>query len=105
MQYLRSGDYVCQGAQVLLATASYSVSIKHAAETKTSVDSETLKSVIQANVDPKAHVTGSLKVGGEGLYYGMKLAPRCMALPGEVNRRPPATWVDRMMSGLGLDPT
>jgi hypothetical protein len=99
MQYLRAGDYVCQGQQVLLATASYTVTTNQGAETR--IDTEALKNVIQAHVDPKARVTGTMRVGGEGLFYGMKLAPRCMALPGEVNKRPPLTWVDRMLNRIG----
>jgi hypothetical protein len=101
LQYLRAGDYVCQGQQVLLATASYTATIDDGATTSASMSAEELKNVIQAHVDPKARVTGTLKVGGEGLYYGMKLAPRCLALPGEVNKRSPHTWADRMMNRLG----
>lgn len=98
---LHSGDYVCQGQQVLKATTNFSVAFSNEATASVASDRgkqlQTAK-LIQAHVDGTARVEGDRIVSGKGLYYGMKLAPRCMYLPGERPRRPPITVWQRMLN-------
>ena len=100
LEYLTAGEYVCQVQQVLMASANYTVSTEALAKGVGTLDA--VLSAITANIDPNARLTGSTKVTGTGLYYGMKIAPRCMSLIGETPRRPPITWQDRLLNSVGL---
>ena len=100
LQYLKAGEYVCQVQQVLLASANYKVSTEAIANGSGSLDR--ILQVINTSIDPNARITGSTKVTGTGLYYGMKIAPRCMSLIGHIPPRPPITWRDGMLNLFGL---
>jgi hypothetical protein len=107
-RYLHSDEYVCQGQQVLKATTNYSVEFNDAAKAsvKRPVPEGGIKDaaqVIKANVDADARVEGSKILSGKGLYYGIKLAPRCMYLPGKKGRRPPLGIVQRFLNFVGWD--
>jgi hypothetical protein len=100
LEYLTAGEYVCQVQQVLMASASYTVSTEAMARGKGTLDA--VLTAITANIDPNARLTGSTKVTGTGLYYGMKIAPRCMALRGQAPKRLVVTWQDRLLNAVGL---
>jgi hypothetical protein len=88
-KYLEVGDYVCQGQQVLKATTKYTVAFDDAATGLL----ERTAGLINLAYDADARVEGGQIVSGKNLYYGMKLAPRCLYLPGERSRRPPlSSW-------------
>jgi hypothetical protein len=97
--FLRAGDFVCQGQEVFRASASYTASSDRSAATN--AETEALHAAIKAHVDPSASVKDTLKVAGQALYYGMKLARGCLAFPGEVPRHPPLTWSDRTLNLIG----
>jgi hypothetical protein len=87
-KYLEVGDYVCQGQQVLKATTKYTVAFDDTATGQL----ERTAGVIKLAYDADARVEGGQIVSGKNLYYGMKLAPRCLYLPGERSRRPPLSF-------------
>jgi hypothetical protein len=91
-KYLEVGDYVCQGQQVLKATTKYTVAFD---DTATGLLERTA-GVITLTYDEDARVEGGQIVSGKNLYYGMKLAPRCLYLPGERSRRPPLSFWHRI---------
>lgn len=94
--YLKAGQYICQGQQSLKATSKYSIRIKRSADAE--VSAQVLQDAVRATIDPKAEVDGSTVTAGVGLYYGIRLAPLCFSLPG--NRPPPApvSWRSRIMN-------
>jgi hypothetical protein len=83
-----------------MASASYTVSTEAMAKGGGKLDA--VLTAITANIDPNARLTGSTKVTGTGLYYGMKIAPRCMALRGQAPKRLVVTWQDRLLNAVGL---
>jgi hypothetical protein len=87
-KYLEVGDYVCQGQQVLKATTKYTVAFD---DSSTGLLERTA-GMIKLAYDADARVEGEQIVSGKNLYYGMKLAPRCLYLPGERSRRPPLSF-------------
>ncbi len=87
-KYLEVGDYVCQGQQVLKATTKYTVAFDDTATGQL----ERTAGVIKLAYDADARVEGGQIVSGKNLYYGMKLAPRCLYLPGERSRQPPLNF-------------
>jgi hypothetical protein len=88
-RYLQEGDYICQGQQVLKATTKYSVAFDN---TATGLLNRTAE-VIKLTYDSDARFEGGQIISGKNLYYGMKLAPRCLYLPGQRSRRPPlSSW-------------
>jgi|SRR5580704_16560628 hypothetical protein len=90
-KYLEVGDYICQGQQVLKATTRYTVAFDDTA-TATGLLDRTAEA-IKLSFDSDARVEGGQIVSGKNLYYGMKLAPRCMYLPDQKSRRPPlSVW-------------
>jgi hypothetical protein len=91
-RYLQEGDYVCQGQQVLKATTKYTVAFDN---TATGLLNRTAE-VIKLTYDSDARFEGGQIVSGKNLYYGMKLAPRCLYLPGQRSRRPPLSFWHRM---------
>jgi hypothetical protein len=97
IEYLTAGDYVCQVQQVLLASATYTVSTDAAAQGAGSVNTDDLHAAIKANIDPNASHAGTLKVTGDGLYYGMKFAPRCLALRGQIPPRLATNWYEKAL--------
>jgi hypothetical protein len=100
---LRAGDYVCQGQQVLKATTMFSVAFKNTgAATVTNKNIDERAKAIQAHVAADAKVEGDRIVSGRGLYYGIKLAPRCMYLPGGRAKRPPLTVWQRWLNAVGF---
>jgi hypothetical protein len=104
IEYLTAGDYVCQVQQVLLASATYAVSTDAAARGAGSVNTDNLHAAIKANIDPNASHAGTLKVTGDGLYYGMKFAPRCLALLGQIPPRLATNWYEKaLVYVLGSD--
>jgi hypothetical protein len=115
-QLVDSRELVCQGASVLLASASYAVKVDtdRAAEGTVDVGADELALVRdvlkQSEVDSSARVvpklgaqtqgdaTGSSSklVSGDNLYYGIKLNPLCMA-PAQATRpwRLPRNLIER----------
>jgi hypothetical protein len=91
-KYLEVGDYVCQGQQVLKATTKYTVAFDDTATGQL----ERTAGVISSAYDADAKVEGGQIVSGKNLYYGMKLAPRCMYREGERARQPPLNFWYRM---------
>jgi hypothetical protein len=102
LEYLSAGEYVCQVQQVLLASANYSVRNNASAGGSSTIDTEVLHAAIKANIDPKARVESDTTIAGDGLYYGMKFAPRCLSLLGQRPRRLPTKWHERLRSYVGL---
>jgi hypothetical protein len=100
LEYLNAGENVCQGQQVLKATTKYLIQTKRAADGQAST--QELKAAVRATIDPNANFDGSTAKAGVGLYYGMRLAPRCMALKGEKIKRAPVSWLDRLLNMLSL---
>jgi hypothetical protein len=103
VDYIHAGKHLCQGQQVLKATATYTI------RTKQTADSEIIAKVtdaVRATIDPKATFDGKTVTVGHGLYYGMRLAPLCMALddkgiaPPPQPRRP--SFVGRLFERIGL---
>jgi hypothetical protein len=95
VEYLSAGEYVCQGQQVLKATTKYSIQTKRDAEGHASQE---ITSAVRATIDPNANFDGSSVKAGVGLYYGMRLAPRCMALKGKPVKRAPVTWINQVLN-------
>jgi len=93
-KYLEEGDYICQGQQVLKATTKYSVAFDDSAAGALKRTAEVIKSTF----DSDARFEGGQIISGKNLYYGMKLAPRCLYLPGQRSRRPPLNFWYRMAS-------
>jgi hypothetical protein len=93
-KYLEEGDYVCQGQQVVKATTTYTVAVDNSATGHLQKTAE----LIKFNLDSDARIEGDKIVSGRNLYYGMKLAPRCMYLPDHSSRRPPLTWWQRTLN-------
>jgi hypothetical protein len=91
-KYLEQGDYICQGQQVLKATTKYTVAFD---DTATGLLKRTAEAIKLA-YDTDATVEGGQIISGKNLYYGMKLAPRCLYLPGQKSRRPPLSVWYRM---------
>ena len=88
-KYLEEGDYICQGQQVLKATTKYTVAFD---DTATGLLKRTAD-LIKFSYDSDAKLEGGQIISGKNLYYGMKLAPRCLFLPGQKSRRPPlSSW-------------
>jgi hypothetical protein len=85
-KYLEEGDTVCQGQQVLKATTIYSVALDNTGEGELKRTAE----VIKLNYASDATVEEGKIISGKNLYYGMKLTPRCMFLPGQSSKRPPS---------------
>jgi hypothetical protein len=97
--YLKAGLHICQGQQVLKATTKYSI------QTKREVGGEVvaqLRDAVRATIDPQASVDGSTVTTGEGLFYGMRLAPLCMALPDQPNEGPPMPSKGGLLKRFGL---
>jgi hypothetical protein len=61
-----------------------------------------LQEAVRATIDPQASVDGSTVTSGEGLFYGMRLAPLCMALPGQPNEGPPLPYRGGLLNRIGL---
>jgi hypothetical protein len=98
-EYLKAGEHVCQGQQVLKATARYAIRTRRAVEGAAAAK---LTEAVHATIDPKASVDGSTVTAGVGLFYGMRLAPLCMALPGQSLQRPPLSLLARVYNLLGI---
>lgn len=104
-RYLQAGDYVCQGQQVLKATTNYAVeydNLAKASASRAAPELDKAAEVIKVNVDADAHVVGSKIRSGKGLYFGIKLAPRCMYLPNGRALRPPLSLWQRVMNRVGF---
>jgi hypothetical protein len=93
-KYLEDGEYVCQGQQVVKATTTYTVAVDNVGTGHLQKAAE----LIKLNIASDARVEGDKVVSGKNLYYGMKLAPRCMYLPDRASRRPPVTWWQRALN-------
>lgn len=91
-KYLQEGDYICQGQQVLKATTKYTVAFDN---TATGLLNRTAE-VIKLTYDSDARFEGGQIISGKNLYYGMKLAPRCLYLPGQRSRQPPLSFWHRI---------
>jgi len=98
-EYLRAGEHVCQGQQVLKATARYAIRTKREVAGSAAVK---LREAVHATIDPRASIDGSTVTAGVGLFYGMRLAPLCMALPGRSLERPPLSLLARVYNWLGI---
>ena len=101
VRYIKAGKHLCQGQQVLKATATYTI------ENKREVSGEIaakLNDAIHATIDPKASFDGKTVTTGKGLFYGMRLAPLCMALDDNGVAAPPKprTFLARLFNRIGL---
>jgi hypothetical protein len=97
---LEAGDYVCSGQQVLQASAKYTV--KKDTKVSGSASGQDARELIKAKIDPNAQETDETTMSGSDLYYGMKVAPTCMSLPGQPLRRLPMTWFEWQLEKYGL---
>ncbi len=97
-KYLEEGDYICQGQQVVKATTTYTVAVNNAAGGELTRVAE----VIKLNYSSDVRVEGGRIVSGKNLYYGMKLAPRCLYLPGQSSKRPPLTRWERILNHFNV---
>jgi len=99
--YIHAGKHICQGQQVLKATARYTITNKREVTGEIAVK---LNDAIRATIDPKASFDGKTVTTGEGLFYGMRLAPLCMALDDKGVAPPPKprTGIARLLRQIGL---
>ena len=82
---LESGELVCQGQSVLLATLEYELTEKSAFGTEaklTDADAPVVKEAIEAMSNASIAVDQGRFVSGTELYYGVKMNPVCMTLKG-----------------------
>jgi hypothetical protein len=94
-QYLENGEYVCQGQRVLKASTKYVASFDDTASGSVEHTTE----LIRNNFDPTVSIHGGQSVSGANLYYGMKLAPRCLSLMDAKRQpRPPLSVWDRLVN-------
>ena len=94
-RYLENGEYVCQGQRVLKASTKYVAAYDNTAAG--SVEHAT--DFIKNNFDSTASIQGEQSVSGANLYYGMKLAPRCLSLMDAKRQpRPPLSLWDRLVN-------
>jgi hypothetical protein len=94
-RYLENGEYVCQGQRVLKASTKYVAAYDNTAAG--SVEHTT--DLIRNNFDPTVSIQGGQSVSGTNLYYGMKLAPRCLSLNDAKRQpRPPLSIWDRLVN-------
>jgi hypothetical protein len=101
ISYIKAGKHLCQGQQVLKATATYTITNKREV---TGEIAAKLNDAIRATIDPKASFDGKTITTGEGLFYGMRLAPLCMALDDKGVAPPPKprTGIARLLHRVGL---
>jgi len=94
-QYLENGEYVCQGQRVLKASTKYVAAYDNAATGSL----EHTTDLIRNKIDPTVSIQGDQSISGANLYYGMKLAPRCLSLRDAVRQpRPPLSFWDRLVN-------
>jgi hypothetical protein len=80
---LESGELVCQGQSVLLATMQYELTEKSALGTDAKLTDEhapVVREAIEAVSNASVAVDQGRFVSGTELYYGVKMNPVCMAL-------------------------
>jgi hypothetical protein len=80
---LESGELVCQGQSVLLATLEYELTEKSATGAGTKLTDENapvVKEAIEAMSNARVVVDQGRFVSGTELYYGVKMNPVCMTL-------------------------
>lgn len=101
VSYIHAGKHLCQGQQVLRATAKYTITNKREVTGEIAAQ---LNDAIRATIDPKASFDGKTVTAGEGLFYGMRLAPLCMALDEKGLAPPPErrTGIARLLHRVGL---
>src|SRR5262249_10665121 len=99
---LEDGDYVCQGQQVLQASARYSV--KTDVRASGSTTGEDAGEMIKARIDPQARQTGGTTISGSNCYYGGRVTPRCLPLPGHGEWSLPVRWFEWQWERLGWRP-
>jgi len=94
-RYLENGEYVCQGQRVLKASTKYVAAYDNSAAG--SVEQTT--DLIKNNFDPTVSIQGGQSLSGANLYYGMRLAPRCLSLQDAKRQpRPPSSLWDRLVN-------
>jgi hypothetical protein len=94
-RYLENGEYVCQGQRVLKASTKYVAAYDNTAAGSVEHATELIKN----NFDPTVSIQGGQSVSGANLYYGMKLAPRCLSLVDAKRQpRPPLSLWDRLVN-------
>ena len=100
VRYIHAGKHLCQGQQVLQATAKYTITNKREV---TGEIAAKLNDAIHTTIDPKASFDGKTVTTGEGLFYGMRLAPLCMALDDSGVAPPPQprTGIARLIHRVG----
>jgi hypothetical protein len=93
---LANNDFLCQGMQVLKASAKYVVATNTSSEVKLHEATE----LIKTNIDPNVRMESEQASIGDDLYYGMKLTPHCMAdrFPPPPLPRPPVTYWNRLVN-------
>ena len=99
---MRAGGYVCQGQQVLHATAEFTISNedsgKIAAETK--AKPEDVKDIVKLAIEAQSNQSVVERSGrlfaGSAMHYGISMYPTCLAPPdGRFARVLPQTKFDR----------
>jgi hypothetical protein len=99
---MRAGGYICQGQQVLHATAEFSISnedsSKIAAETK--AKPEDVKDIVKLAIEAQSNQSVVERSGrlfaGSAMHYGISMYPTCLAPPdGRFARILPQTKFDR----------
>jgi hypothetical protein len=94
-RYLANGEYVCQGQRVLKASTKYVTAYDNAAAGSVEHTTDLIKNTF----DPTVSVQGGQSVSGANLFYGMRLAPRCLSLADAKRQpRPPLTFWDRLVN-------
>jgi len=94
-RYLDNGEYVCQGQRVLKASTKYDAAYDNTA----SGSVEHATDLIRNTFDPTVSIQGGQSVSGANLYFGMKLAPRCLSLKDAKRQpRPPFSLWDRLVN-------
>lgn len=104
---LESREFVCQGQSVLMATVEYQLKTKSGTSIRAALDGESkhlVKAAIEASTDSDIKLDQDRFVSGNGLNYGVKVNPTCVARPGDrYPRYLPRNAYDRMMNFIRLD--
>lgn len=94
-RYLENGEYVCQIQRVLKASTKYVAAYDNTAAGSVEHTTDLIKNTF----DPTVSIQGGQSVSGTNLYYGMKLAPRCLSLSDAKRQpRPPLSLWDRLVN-------
>ncbi|SCB36050.1 hypothetical protein GA0061099_1005416 [Bradyrhizobium yuanmingense] len=94
-RYLENGEYVCQGQRVLKASTRYVAAYDNTAAGSVQHTTD----LIRNHFDPTVSVQGGQSVSGANLYFGMRLAPRCLSFKDAKRQpRPPLSLWNRLVN-------